>query len=229
MESIEQFEERNLAHFARLLPTNEHWRMFGDFRGSVAYLDIETNGLAGSGTYITTIAVYDGKTISYYVKDRDLHRFREDIARYDLLVTYNGRCFDIPVIESSFGIRMPEAHIDLRFLLKSLGYTGGLKGCERKLGLDRGELNGVDGYFAVTLWDDYKRNHNMRALETLLAYNILDAVNLEALMVTAYNMKVRETPFGESHSLPLPIAAKNPFTPHRATIKRLMSLRECCY
>jgi hypothetical protein len=39
----------------------------------------------------------------------------------------------------------------LRYLLKSLGYTGGLKGYEKKAGIDRGELEAINGYFAVML------------------------------------------------------------------------------
>jgi len=56
----------------------------------------------------------------------------------------------------------------LRYVLKSLGYSGGLKSCEKALGLDRGDLDGVDGYFAVLLWRDYQKKHNEKALETLL-------------------------------------------------------------
>lgn len=44
---------------------------------------------------------------------------------------------------------MPHAHIDLRYVLASLGYRGGLKGCERQLGLDRQELQDVDGFFSL--------------------------------------------------------------------------------
>ena len=32
----------------------------------------------------------------------------------------------------------------------SLGFKGGLKGCERQLGLDRGNLKDIDGFFAVS-------------------------------------------------------------------------------
>src|SRR5947199_8147 len=83
-----------------------------------------------------------------------------------------------------------QAHIDLRYPLRSLGYTGGLKGCERQLGVARPGLEDVDGYLAVLLWDEYRRRKNERALETLLAYNAHDTVNLAALMVHAYNGKV---------------------------------------
>jgi uncharacterized protein YprB with RNaseH-like and TPR domain len=111
--------------------------------------------------------------------------------------------------------------IDLRYVLKSLGYSGGLKGCEAQLGIDRGDLTGVDGFFAVLLWNDYVQSGNEKALETLLAYNIEDVVNLETLMVMAYNMKVRETPFGQRLQIDLPARPEIPFNPHPATIQWL--------
>ncbi|MBW1642466.1 MAG: ribonuclease H-like domain-containing protein, partial [Deltaproteobacteria bacterium] len=95
----------------------------------------------------------------------------------------------IPFIENQFGLKLDHSHIDLRYVLVGLGFSGGLKGCERQLGINRGDLSGVDWYFAVLLWNDYIRNNNKRALETLLAYNIEDVVNLEKLMVISYNMK----------------------------------------
>ncbi|MDQ7781877.1 MAG: ribonuclease H-like domain-containing protein [Desulfomonilaceae bacterium] len=225
-ESITRLEHGDSDYFADRLPANEMWRMFPEFRDSTVYLDIETTGMAGSENTITTIATFDGETILYYVKGHNLESFRRDIQRYRVIVTFNGRCFDVPFIERYFGIRMPQAHIDLRFVLKSLGYGGGLKGCEKKLGIDREELDGVDGFFAVLLWQDFQHNHNIRALETLLAYNILDAVNLETLMVMAYNQKLLNTPFAESHRLPLPRPAENLFEADIATVKRIMDIRE---
>jgi len=226
IESVTRLEEGDAGYFADNLPANEMWRLFPEFRDSTVYLDIETTGMAGSENTITTIATFDGETILYYVKDHNLESFRRDIERYRAVVTFNGRCFDVPFLERYFGIRMPRAHIDLRFLLKSLGYGGGLKGCEKKLGIDREDLDGVDGFFAVLLWHDFKHNNNIRALETLLAYNILDAVNLETLMVMAYNRKLLNTPFAETHQLPLPRPAENLFEADIATVKRIMDIRQ---
>ncbi|MBI4965211.1 MAG: ribonuclease H-like domain-containing protein [Desulfomonile tiedjei] len=224
-ESIQSLKEGDCRYFAEALPTSQHWRLFGDFRDSAVYLDIETSGLAGGGSCITTIATFDGKSVMWYVKGRNLEQFKQDIQKYKLVVTYNGSCFDVPFIESYLKIRMRQPQIDLRFLLKSLGYTGGLKGCEKKLGLDRDELDGVDGYCAVLLWNDFATRGNKKALETLLAYNVLDAVNLETLMVTAYNLKLRETPFYETHQLPLPGPVRNPFEPDRETVDRILEVR----
>lgn len=207
--------------FADSLPVKHHWRLFPAFRHSTAYLDIETTGLGQAEDHITTIALYDGKSIFHYVHGENLEDFRNDIQRYRVLVTYNGKCFDIPFIRRSLGMEMPQVHIDLMYVLRSLGITGGLKGCEKKLGLDRKELEGVDGFFAVLLWRDFLRSGNRAALETLLAYNIEDVVNLEALMVTAYNMNLLDTPFPSDFSLPLPERPEVPFVADVKTISRI--------
>jgi len=207
--------------FANLLPSSQHWRIFPHFRQSTAYLDIETTGLDGYSNKITTIAIYDGHSIFYYVNGENLDDFREDISRYEVIVTYNGKCFDIPFIENYLGISMHQTHIDLRYILKSLGYSGGLKGCEKQLGLDRGELDGLDGYFAVLLWAEYRNTGNRQALETLLAYNIQDAINLEILMVEAYNLNLRRTPFLQSHRLPQPSVPPIPYSVDRKIIDKI--------
>lgn len=223
-ESFEHLEGLNPGYFSALLPADQQWRLFSEFRSSAAYLDIETNGFCGPSGYITAISLYDGDSISYYVRGENLDDFKRDIEKYKLLVTYNGKCFDIPFIESHLKVSLPQAHIDLRFILKELGFTGGLKGCEKKLGIDRGELKGVDGYFAVLLWNDFKRKKNPKALETLLAYNIQDVINLEPLMVTSYNLKLQDTPFKSTHTVALPSApARLPFKPDMETIERIFS------
>jgi uncharacterized protein YprB with RNaseH-like and TPR domain len=221
--SPSELDGGNAMFFADRLPADEHWRLFAEFRAGVAYLDIETTGLSAGMNSITTIALYDGSDIHYYVSGRNLSSFKSDIRRYKLLVTYNGKCFDMPFIEQFFDIRIHAAHIDLRYVLRSLGYKGGLKGCEKQMGIDRGDLDGVDGYFAVLLWNDFIRNRNEAALETLLAYNIEDVVNLEQLMIMAYNMKLRHTPFLESHQFEAPATPLPPFRPDPATIQRIRS------
>ncbi|MFH0959099.1 MAG: ribonuclease H-like domain-containing protein [Pseudomonadota bacterium] len=220
-ESQVQLDSKNAKFFADALNSSEVWRIFPHFRDSVAYLDIESNGLAGSEEIITTISVFNGSSLKYYIRDYNLYQFKEDIAAYKLLVTYNGKCFDLPAIERHLGVKFDQAHIDLRFVLASLGYKGGLKGCEKLMGIDRGELTDVDGYFAVLLWREYCNKTDIRALETLLAYNVLDAVNLEYLMVKAYNEKILDTPFARDHQMPLPSPVENPFEPDPETIDRL--------
>ncbi|MFO7958364.1 MAG: hypothetical protein R6X33_14855 [Candidatus Brocadiia bacterium] len=87
--------------------------------------------------------------------------------------------------EAAEGADMPHAHIDLRFVLGSVGYRGGLKGCERRLGIERGEV--------------------------------------ERLMVTAYNMKVRNMPLPAASALPQPTPPAPPFLPDALLVARLRS------
>ena len=108
------------------------------------------------------------------------------------------------------------------YALKSLGYSGGLKAIEHRLGMDRDQLEGVDGFLAVMLWHEYRRRGNKDALETLLAYNVQDVLNLETLVVFAYNQKLRETPFSASHALPPARTVSNPFHPHQAVIRKCL-------
>jgi uncharacterized protein YprB with RNaseH-like and TPR domain len=225
--SISALNGEDITFFTDALPSQEHWRLFPEFRNSVVYLDIETTGTGGPWDYITTIATYDGTSVSTYVRGRNMDRFAVDIQRYRLIVTYNGKCFDIPFIQNALGVRMDQAHIDLRYVLKSLGYTGGLKGCEKLLGIERHELDGVDGYFAVLLWDEFQRNGNQEALESLLAYNCLDAVNLEVLMIAAYNLKVSSTPFAEDLVLATPSPPLIPFKADKATLLNIRNRFYC--
>ena len=219
-ESLAHLARSNPQHFAVALPAHQHWRLFPEFRHTMVYLDIETTGL-GYGNTITTIVLYDGQRIRHYVQGDNLHDFTHDIRQYSTVVTYNGKSFDVPFIERFFRIKMPHAHIDLMYVLRSLGYTGGLKSCERQLGLARQELADVDGFFAVLLWQEFRRTKDHRALETLLAYNATDVVNLEVLMVQAYNLKLHDTPFRNGHQLVAPDVPAIPFTADQETIRRL--------
>ncbi|HED36970.1 MAG TPA: exonuclease, partial [Ignavibacteria bacterium] len=209
--SKEKISAKDARYFYDHLSSKEHWRIFKEFQDSTVYLDIETTGLGSPGDIITTIALYDGKNIKYYINGKNINDFKKDIKKYGVIVSYNGKTFDIPFIENYFGIRISHAHLDLRYILYSLGYSGGLKSCERQLGIGRtGSLADVDGFFAVLLWNDYKKTRSEKSLETLLSYNIEDVLNLEYLMIEAYNKKIKEMPL-DLDILDIPLAPENPF------------------
>ena len=89
------------------------------------------------------------------------------------------------------------------------------------MGMDRGDSRDIDGFFAVLLWNEFKRTGDQKALETLLAYNIQDSVTLENLMVAAYNMKLRETPFHEYHFIEEPTLPVNPYNSDLSTVDKI--------
>ncbi|MFW2367116.1 MAG: ribonuclease H-like domain-containing protein [Desulforhopalus sp.] len=210
--------------FTARLSSSEPWRIFPHYRNTTAYLDIETTGLDDFAE-VTTIALYDGKKVSTYINGKNLDDFVRDIFDYQVIVSYNGKSFDVPFLENFFNIKLDHAQIDLRYVLARLGFKGGLKGCEKSLGLHRGNLDGVDGYFAVLLWRLYKETGDERALQTLLAYNVEDTVNLERLAVEAYNRNLQATPF--AHQLTLPYSELPP-NPYRAD-HQLIEAIKCDY
>ena len=178
------------GHFQKVLPCREAWRMYGEFRGSTRYLDIETAGLDWRQDRITVVGISDGITSRAFVAGLDIEDFEEALRGAALLVTFNGKAFDVPFIRRQFpSVKLPSAHIDLRHVLRAVGLQGGLKKIEREIGMDRGDLTGVDGAFAVALWQRHEGG-DRRALPALMRYNLEDVVNLPCLMVRAYNLSL---------------------------------------
>jgi hypothetical protein len=77
--------------------------------------------------------------------------------------------------------------------------------------MDRGDLTD----------EEYQRTGDQKALDTLLTYNIQDTINLENLIVTVYNMKLKETPFYDTHFIEDPILPVNPYRADLATVDRI--------
>lgn len=188
-ESLERLRLGDGKWFSVKLPPAQHWRLFPHFRDRAAYVDIETTGswdwANEQGCCITTIALYDGRKVRTYVQGENLEAFADDILKYKLLVTWNGRGFDAPILRRALSIPLDladdMAHLDLLPVFRGMGLRGGLKNVERQLGLDRGGLNGVDGWAAPRLWRIYRQTGKAAALETLLAYNVADVLSLECL------------------------------------------------
>ena len=116
------------------------------------------------------------------------HRPCEELAQYDLLVTFNGTAFDLPLLLASVqGLPLDQPHMDPYCLGRQLGYHGGLKTIEMQLGIQRpAELRGMCGADAGRLWNRWRHSGDEEARERLLAYNEADCVNLELLADTFY-------------------------------------------
>ena len=65
------------------------------------------------------------------------------------------------------------------------------------------------------------RKNDEKALETLLAYNIEDTINLERLMIEAYNRNVLSNPFAEQLTIPFPALPPNPYFADHDCIDRI--------
>jgi len=213
-ESRRRLAQGDARWFSDRLPFWERWRLFADFRGWAAFLDIETTGLSPErGGYVTVVGVYDGREYRPFIRGHNLHLFPREAQRYRLLVTFNGRRFDLPFLEAEFGPALGHvAHVDLLYPLRRLGLRGGLKRIQQAVGLARPtDLEGLGGFHAVLLWRAYQRG-DRDALSTLVRYNAEDTVVLEGLMVLVYNALAARLPLGVK---PLPFPPRPPLDlPH---------------
>ncbi|WNG36910.1 hypothetical protein F0U60_26665 [Archangium minus] len=184
----EALERRDLKGLAAMVPPREHWRLYPEFARDAVYFDIETDG--AQDQVPTVVALFDDGGLRVFIQGRNMDALPEAMAERRLWVTFNGSCFDVPVLRQYFGkaFPTPDAHIDLRFVCRRLGMGGGLKEIEDKLGLGRPpHMKGVNGWDAVLLWRAYLARGDVEALRFLVEYNLYDSFQLRSLMDKAYN------------------------------------------
>ncbi len=184
--SIENY--KNHEFFSSRLLSRYHWRAYEDYKNKCCFLDIETTGLDKQSNDITVIGLYDGKKSKVFVNGKNLEQFKDEIKKYSFIVSFNGLLFDLPFLREKFpDVKFNQMHADLRFVLRQLGYSGGLKRIEGEFGLEReDDLKGMNGLDAVRLWHYYKRFNDKKALDKLIRYNVEDIENLKILMEKGY-------------------------------------------
>jgi uncharacterized protein len=170
-----------------------------------AFLDTETTGLAGgTGTaaFLIGVGFVDGdrfRVRQYFMRDYHeeaalLRGLADDLVRFRHVVTFNGRTFDLPLLESRYRLnreRYPLAdtpHLDLlppaRRLWKLRLVSCRLQSLEADL-LDLRRRADVAGEEIPRIYFDYVRRRDGRALLRVLEHNRVDVVSLAALTVLA--------------------------------------------
>jgi len=183
----ERLDDGDARYFRETFPSGCHWRCYDNFRAETCFLDIETTGLDQRHHDVTVVSCHRAGETTTLVADRDLtaDRLQRELDDAKLLVTFNGKRFDVPFLESAFDVSVEAPHVDLMYPCRRLDLTGGLKAIERDVGIDRDrpDLSGED---AVRLWREYQRGDE-NALETLVSYNRDDTANLRTLMELVAN------------------------------------------
>ncbi len=169
----------------------------------IVYLDTETTGLAGgTGTLAFLIGLGAAQGTEFVVRQfflRDytdekaaLAALAEALAPYRSIVTFNGKTFDLPLLETRFALarmKSPFArltHLDLlhpaRRLWKLRLASCELTHLEREvLGIAR--EGDVPGSEIPRLYFDYLRTGSAEHLQPVFFHNALDIVTLAALTV----------------------------------------------
>jgi predicted nuclease with RNAse H fold/dephospho-CoA kinase len=142
------------------------------------FLDVET-GLSWYYDELTIVGWACGGTYQTHIVGHDPDQLLNALALAKALVTFNGTLFDLRFLKKTFGeLALPPIHIDLRYLAKRVGLTGGQKAIERILCLpERVGLEDVDGAAAVILWHRYLRG-DKQSLTRLIDYNRRDVIGM---------------------------------------------------
>jgi uncharacterized protein YprB with RNaseH-like and TPR domain len=197
---------------ARALPA-------GDSREEALwFLDLETTGLAGgAGTqaFLVGCACLDGEGIAVrqfllpgYEHERAL---LADVGAWaaarGAIVTFNGRSFDVPLIETRYLFhrqRFPlegRAHVDMlhpaRRLWRTRGESEGRSEASCSLGTLERLLAGVHrvgdvpGFEIPSRYFQFVRDGDARPLEAVLEHNRLDLISLALVMARALTLVER--------------------------------------
>jgi uncharacterized protein YprB with RNaseH-like and TPR domain len=184
--------------------------------GSTVFLDTETTGLSGgSGTaaFLVGVGFADGDRFcvrQYFMRDyheepAQLLALAEDLARFSSVVTFNGKMFDVPLLEARYALqrgRFPldgAPHLDLLHPARRL-WKARLESCRLQsleASLLRVRRNGdVPGDEIPHIYFDYVRRRDPRALARIFHHNRLDILSLAALSALACQW-VSETGWAE--------------------------------
>jgi uncharacterized protein YprB with RNaseH-like and TPR domain len=189
IEAREMLDSGHSHYFTNLLAACEQWRLFEEMEPDVTYLDIETDGLRHDSK-VTVVGLHRGGETITLVRgiDLDSNSLERSLEGTKLLVTFNGRSFDIPILDFNFPFVVPRVpHFDLRHGCARIGLRGGLKKVEREVGIGRPkEVDYVTGEEAAYLWKLWERKGNQNALNLLRRYNEEDTRNLEPLAKHTY-------------------------------------------
>jgi uncharacterized protein YprB with RNaseH-like and TPR domain len=196
---------------------------------SYAFLDAETSGLAGgTGTYAFLVGVgrFMGGAFhleQFFMRDPAeegtmLEALAEYLAPSKALVTFNGKAFDAPLLNTRYSLHniplpfLDYAHLDLLPLARRLWRdrlpSRALKYLEENVLSALRTVDEVPGYEIPYLYFDYLRSRDARPLKGVFYHNAMDVVAMAALLSHVTNMLAN--PFGEAveHGLDVVALAK---------------------
>ncbi len=168
------------------------------------FLDTETTGLAGAGTiaFMVGVAFFDEQALivrQYFLRDHAdepamLTLLARLIDQHEVLVTFNGRSFDLPLLDTRYlmnglddqmGDLRHRAHIDLlppaRRLWRSRLGSCSLASLEESLLGVRRSREDVPGWAIPGLYMDYLRDGDASQLVGVFYHNEIDMLSMVTL------------------------------------------------
>ena len=187
-----------IHHLSQIIEDKRTGKM--DFRKTV-FLDTETTGLAGgAGTFAFLVGLGYFTEDKFYIRQYFMRDFDEEPAllfalnewleKFENVVTYNGKSFDLPLMESRFimsGMKINlenPLHLDLLYPVRRI-WKKRLESCslstvERDiLGVNR--ENDVPGYLVPEIYFRYLKTKDAREIKGVFDHNLQDILSLVVL------------------------------------------------
>lgn len=184
----------------------------------LGFVDTETTGLAGgAGTlaFLVGVGLWEGDHFcvrQYFLRDPGeeegmLRTLTDDLAPCGGWVTFNGKTFDLPLLDARYTMnRLPgpfsaRPNLDLLTPARRL-YKGRLPSCAlhdletHALGVVRNEAD-VPGELIPQMYADYLRTGDSSAMHRILYHNVIDIlsmVTLAAHLLTTFAGTPKELP-----------------------------------
>ncbi len=164
------------------------------------YVDTETTGLSGgTGTYAFLIGLGWFEPAGFRVRQYFMRHPGEELAllgyvaghlnHFDGLTTFNGRTFDMPLIETRFRMHRldyaaPDDHLDLLHPARAI-WKHRLESCslgtleQHILGVER--VSDAPGWLIPSIYFEYLRTRAVHDLGPVIEHNRFDIVSLARL------------------------------------------------
>ena len=187
----------------------------------IAFLDTETTGLAGgTGTYVFLVGVgaFEGGAFTirqffmrdYHEEPAQLQALGELLDGYKAVVSFNGKQFDMPLLDTRFVMaRKPPRlsgapHLDLlptsRTFWRHRLASCALSSLEAEVLGVRREQEDVPGWLIPGLYVDYTRTGDAREMPRIFYHNAQDILSLVTL--AAHQSALLTTPLPPTEEVP---------------------------
>lgn len=174
------------------LPPGHRVRALQEYWNTALFYDIETDGITDASNITCISSLRNGQMRSFW-RGHNLSDFLSEWSKAKILVSFNGKRFDTPIICKTFGLTSIPAQIDLMNEAAHYGYRGGLKTVEKNFGFIRQTEGCRNGKDAVRLWNEYFTTHSEKVLRELIEYNQRDVAALVTLSKGVLRLSLENT------------------------------------
>jgi len=167
----------------------------------LVFLDLETTSLSiGAGNYPFLIGIGFFKDSEFILKqylftdvdsERAILEKIKEVVKDRIIVTYNGKCFDIPLLENRFLINnikqnIQKPSLDLLYLMRRVfkHYLNSfdLQTVSDYLSIDRNKWEDVEGYEIPRIYNEYIHYGRYEKLKPVLYHNERDVFSLARMI-----------------------------------------------